>query len=136
MTEFVKDFIESNIDAIEEKDWTEVVSLWYGEVASDFTYHDDYFNEFSQIMSAAGIDFMEESLPARTAFIKNLFSQMLHEELEGMKWRGNNEIKKSDILMILDSDLGFIKEELEPMLDDVAEDDYNLDVDFTCYYVR
>lgn len=135
MTEFVKNFIESNIDAIEEKDWTEVVALWYGEVVSNFTYNDDYFNEFSQILSTAGIDFMEESLPARTAFIKNLFSQMLHEELEGMKWRGSNEIKKSDILMILDSDLGFIKEELEPILDDVAENDYNLEVDFTCYYV-
>lgn len=135
MTEFVKNFIESNIDAIEEKDWTEVISLWYGEVASNFTYDDDDFNEFCQIMSTAGIDFMGESLPARTSFIKNLFSQILHEEIEGMKWGGSNEIKKSDILMTLDSDLGFIKEELESILDDVAENDYNLEVDFTCYYV-
>ena len=136
MTEFVQEFIEDNIDAIDEKDWEEVIEQWYSNASSNFVYNDDEFNELSQVMSAAGIDFMQESLKARTDFMKNLFSQILHEELEGMSWRGSNEIKKSDILIALDSDLGFITEELEPILDDVAENEYNLDVDFTCYYVR
>lgn len=136
MTEFVQGFIEDNIDAIDEKDWDEVIEQWYSNASSNFVYTDDEFNELSQVMSAAGIDFMQESLKARTEFMKNLFSQILHEELEGMTWRGSNEIKKSDILMTLDSDLGFIREDLEPILDDVAENEYNLEVDFTCYYVR
>ena len=136
MSEFVKEFIERFIDVINDADWDEVVSLWYNSAEADFTYTDDYFNEVSQVMFAAGIDFMQETLKARTDFMKNLFSQMLHQELEGASWRGSNEIKKSDVLMTLDSDLGFIKEELEPIMDDVAENEYNLDVDFTCYYVR
>ena len=136
MTDTVKEFIEDNIDAIEEKDWDEVIEQWYSNASSNFVYNDDDFNELSQVMSAAGIDFMQETLKARTEFMKNLFSQILHEELEGMTWRGSNEIKKSDILMTLDSDLGFIREDLEPILDDVAENEYNLEVDFTCYYVR
>ena len=136
MTEFVKDFIESNIDAIEEKDWNEVIEQWYSNASANFVYNDDEFNELSQVMSAAGIDFMQESLKARTDFMKNIFSQILHEEIEGMTWRDSSEIKKTDILMILDSDLGFIKEDLEPILDDVAENEYNLEVDFTCYYLR
>ena len=136
MTEFVQGFIEANIDAIDEKDWDEVIEQWYSNASSNFVYVDDEFNELSNVMSAAGIDFMQESLKARTEFMKNLFSQILHEELEGMTWRGSSEIKKSDILMTLDSDLGFIKEELEPIMDDVAENEYNLEVDFTCYYVR
>jgi hypothetical protein len=136
MTEFVQRFIEANIDAIDEKDWDEVIEQWYSNASSNFVYNDDEFNELSIVMSSAGIDFMQESLKARTEFMKNLFSQILHEELEGMTWRGSNEIKKSNILMILDSDLGFIKEELEPILDDVAENEYNLEVDFTCFYVR
>ena len=136
MTEFVQGFIEANIDAIDEKDWEEVIEQWYSNASSNFVYNDDEFNELSIIMSSAGIDFMQESLKARTEFMKNLFSQILHEELEGMTWRGSKEIKKSDILMTLDSDLGFIREDLEPLLDDVAENEYNLEVDFTCYYVR
>ena len=136
MTEFVKGFIEAHIDAIEEKDWEEIIEQWYSNASSNFVYNDDDFNELSQVMSTAGIDFMQETLKARTEFMKNIFSQILHEELEGMTWRGSNEIKKSDILMTLDSDLGFIREDLEPILDDVAENEYNLEVDFTCYYVR
>lgn len=135
MTKFVQEFIEDNIDAIDHKDWEEVIEHWYSN-ASSITYNDDEFNELSQVMSTAGIDFMQESLKARTDFMRNIFSQILHEEIEGMSWRDNSEIKKSDILMILDSDLGFIKEELEPILDDVAENEYNLEVDFTCYYLR
>ena len=136
MTEFVQGFIEANIDAIDEKDWEEVIEQWYSNASANFVYDDDEFNELSRVMSAAGIDFMQESLKARTDFMKNLFSQILHEELEGMTWRGSSEIKKSDILMMLDSDLGFIKEELEPIMDDVAENEYNLEPDFTCFYVR
>ena len=136
MTDTVKEFIEDNIDAIDEKDWEEVIEQWYSNASSNFVYDDDEFNELSIVMSSAGIDFMQESLKARTAFMRNLFSQILHEELEGMTWRGSSELKKNDILMTLDSDLGFIREELEPILDDVAENEYNLEVDFTCYYVR
>lgn len=136
MTEYVQGFIEANIDAIDKNDWEEVIEQWYSNASSNFVYDDEEFNELSRVMSDAGIDFMQKTLKARTDFMKNLFSQMLHEELEGMSWRGSNEIKKSDILMTLDSDLGFIKEELEPIMDDVAENEYNLDVDFTCYYVR
>ena len=136
MTEFVKGFIEANIDAIEEKDWDEVIEQWYSNASSNFVYDDDEFNELSQVMSAAGIDFMNESLQARKAFIGNLLSQILHEELEGMTWRSSSEIKKNEILMLVDSDLGFIREELENILDDIAENEYNLEVDFTCYYMR
>lgn len=136
MTEFVKKFIESNIDAIEERDWTEVVSLWYGEVVSDFTYNDDYFNEFSQIMSTAGIDFMEESLPARKSFMESILSQYLEGAVDSARYRGIREIDKNEVFMMVDSDLGFIREELEVILDDLAEEVYHLGVDFTCYYVE
>ena len=136
MTEFVQNFIEANIDAIDEKDWDEVIEQWYSNASSNFVYDDDEFNELSQVMSAAGIDFMKESLQARKAFIGNLLSQILHEEIESMSWKTSSEIKKNEILMLVDSDLGFIREELEDILDDIAENEYNLEVDFTCYYMR
>jgi hypothetical protein len=33
-------------------------------------------------------------------------------------------------------DLGFTTEELEKIMDEVAEDEYKLEVDFTCYDIR
>ena len=136
MTEFVQGFIEANIDSIDDKNWDEVIEQWYSNVSSNFGYNDDEFNELSIVMSTAGINFMEESLNARKDFMRNLLSQILHDELEGTAFRGSQEVKKNEVLMFVDSDLGFIREELEEILDDVAEQEYNLEVDFTCYYVR
>ena len=135
MTEFVKRFVEENIEPIEQQDWSEVVSLWYGAAVSDFSYSDDEFNELSKVLSSAGIPFMELSLKARKDFVISVMSQYLEDEIDTARYRGNDEIKKNDILMMLVSDLGFIKEELEEFLDDVAENVYKIDVDFTCYYV-
>ena len=102
---------------------------------SDFSYSDDEFNELSKVLSSAGIPFMELSLKARKDFVISVMSQYLEDEIDTARYRGNDEIKKNDILMMLVSDLGFIKEELEEFLDDVAENVYKIDVDFTCYYV-
>ena len=136
MTDFVKGFIEANIEFIDAEDWAEVVSLWYGEVASNFTYDDNEFIEFGQVLSSAGINFMDNSISARTEFMKNLMSQYLEENVDSARYSGKSEIKKNDILMCIDSDLGFTYEELEKILDDVSENEYKLELDFTCYYVR
>ena len=63
-------------------------------------------------------------------------SQVFHEALEGMTYHGKSSIPKTDIMMFIDSYLGFTADEVEKLLDDVAENEYNLEVDFTCYYIR
>ena len=136
MHSHVKNFIEDNINEIDAQDWNEVISLWWSEMISNFTYDDELFTEFAKVLSQAGIDFLSSSQDVRRSFMRSLLSQYLNDEVESAHWKSRKEIKKSDIFLILDSNLGFSPEEVESLLDDIAEHDYNLGVDFTCYYVE
>ena len=136
MTDSVKEFIESNIDDIEDADWSTVIESWYEYASSDFFCSDDYFVEFAETLQTAGIDFMRLTETARKEFMSNIVDQILHDELESMSFRGKDEVKKSDILLNIDCDLGFTEQELDKIMEDVAVNSYNLEPDFTCFYVR
>lgn len=136
MTNSIKKFIESNIDYIEDENWEELVEAWYEHFSSGFFFADDYFTEFVETLQSAGINFMTLSENARKEFISNLIDQILHDELESMSFRGSSEIKKSDILQHIDCTLGFTEQELDKIMEDVAVNSYNLEPDFTCFYVR
>ena len=136
MTDSIKSFIEENIDIIDDQNWEELVETWYEHFSSDFFYADDYFTEFAEVLQTAGINFMTLSENARKEFISNLVNQILHDELESTHFRGSDEVKKSDILMHIDCVLGFTEEQLDKIMEDVAVNSYNLEPDFTCFYVR
>lgn len=136
MTDFVKEFIEVYIDPIEEGDWEEVIEGWYSKSFNDFTYQDEEFTELCKVLSSVGIDFMRVTEKERVDFMKNLFSQLLKEEIESARWHNTKSIRKTDVLMRTVSDLGFTTEELEKIMDEVAENEYKLEADFTCYDIR
>lgn len=136
MTEIVKEFIESNIDDIEDSRWDNVIESWYKTASENFFAADDYFTGFAETLQAAGINFMTLSEDARKEFMSNLVDQILHVELKSMSLRGKDEVKKSDILLHIDCVLGFTEQELDKIMEDVAVNSYNLEPDFTCFYVR
>lgn len=136
MTNSVKEFIEDNIDDIEDGKWEDVIESWYEHFSSDFFCSDDYFTEFAEVLQTAGIDFMTETETTRKEFMSNLIDQILHDELESMSRRGSDEIKKSDIIMHVDCNLGFTMDELDKIMEEVGQNRYNLEPDFTCFYVR
>lgn len=136
MTDSIKKFIEENIDIIDDQNWEKLVEAWYEHFSSDFFCSDDYFTEFAEVLQAAGINFMTLSENARKEFMSNLIDQILHEELESMSFRGKDEVKKFDILLDIDCYLGFTEQELDKIMEDVAVNSYNLEPDFTCFYVR
>lgn len=136
MTQLVQEFIEENIDYIEEGDWNTIIESWYELASSIFTCTDEQFEELTNVLETAGIDFMSQTEKTRKEFMSNLVDQILHDELESMSFRGSSEIKKSDILLHIDCALGFTEQELDKIMEDVAENRYNLEPDFTCFYVR
>ena len=135
MTEIIKEFIESNIDDIENANSDNVIESWY-ETCSPFFNADEDFKELSKTFQTAGIDFMRLTETTRKEFMSNLIDQILHDELESMSFRGSSEIKKSDILIYVDCNLGFTEEELDKIMEEVGQNRYNLEPDFTCFYVR
>ena len=136
MTNTVKDFIETYIDNIENQDWDNIIESWYENCSDLFFTADEDFKEFAQVLQTAGIDFMSETEKTRTEFMSNLIDQILHDELESMSFRGSDKVKKSDIILHIDCDLGFTEQELDKIMEDVAENRYNLEPGFTCFYVR
>ena len=98
---------------------------------------DENFKEIAEVLHTAGIDFMKLTEPTRKEFMSNFIDQILHDELESISFRDDsNEIKKSDILMHIDCTLGFTEQEIDEIMEDVAVNKYNLEPDFTCFYVR
>lgn len=136
MTTFVKSFIESNIDDIEAANWDNVIESFYANCSDLFFTADEDFNELAEVLQTAGIDFMTLTETTRKEFMSNLVDQILHDELESMSFRRTSEVKKSDILMHIDCALGFTEQELDKLMEDVAVNNYDLEPDFTCFYVR
>ena len=136
MTNIVKEFIEYNIDDIEDANWDNVIESFYANCSDLFFTADEDFKELAEVLHTAGIDFMRLTETARKEFMSNLIDQILHDALESMSFRGKDEVKKSDILLNIDCALGFTEQELDKIMEDVAENKYNLEPDFTCFYVR
>lgn len=137
MTNIVKEFIEYNIDDIEDANWDNVIESQYETCSSSlFFTADENFKELVEILQTAGIDFMKVTETVRKEFMSNLIDQILHDELESMSFGGKDEVKKSDILLNIDCNLGFTEEDLDKIMEDVAVNSYNLEPDFTCFYVR
>lgn len=136
MTQLVQEFIEENIDYIEEADWDTIIELWYELASSIFTCTDEQFEELTNVLETAGIDFMSQTETTREKFMSNLIDQILNDEVESARFRNTDEIKKADILMQVDCNLGFTEAELDKIMEEVGENKYNLNPDFTCFYLR
>lgn len=136
MTNTVKEFIETYIDSIEDQDWDNIIEAWYETCSSLFFTADEDFLELAEVFQTAGINFMTLTETTRKEFMSNIVDQILHDELESMSSRGKDEVKKSDILLHIDCALGFTEQELDKIMEDVATNNYNLEPDFTCFYVR
>ena len=95
MTDSIKNFIEENIDIIDDQNWEELVDTWYEQFSSDFFSSDDYFTEFAEVLQKAGIDFMNQTDQTRKEFMSNLIDQILHDELESYYIR-NFDFTKMD----------------------------------------
>lgn len=136
MDEFVKDFIEVYIDPINEQDWEEVIDGWYQKAKSIFTYHEDMFRELVDVMTAAGIDFMNETEQYRVSFIKNILHRAFEHEIAAVKHNNRDSIKKYTLFNTLATTLGLEPKELSAMMDDLASNTFDLELGLTNYYIK
>ena len=98
MSDFVKQFIENNIEEIDASNWTDVISSWYAEAVELFTYTDAWLDEFQHAMNVIGIDIVAASKSVREDYMYNLLQQYIEAYLDY-----RTPIKKSSILNSLAS---------------------------------
>ena len=78
MTEFIKKFIEENIDAIENNDWESVFCSWCDESLSE-SWERIYYQEFLSVLDSSGVHVDESAIPEG---IKQNLRNYLEEEKE------------------------------------------------------
>ena len=120
----IKKFIEQNIDKIDAEDWDAVIQSWYR--GANYFYDEVDFETFNAMLNHCGIDFLRVSRSAREQCIKNRASAIINNSSDGI-------IKKSKILSMFLSNIGFTDEELEVLVDEAAEA-LGYEVDFDEYY--
>lgn len=81
MTPHVQDFIESNIDLIQNKNYKEAFTIWYLHY-SDTTRDSDYLQELFSIFQHIDIDMYNESLPDRKELISHYMYDYLDDVLD------------------------------------------------------
>lgn len=117
MTPHVKDFIESNIDLIQNKNYKEAFTIWYLHY-SDTTKDSDYLQELFSIFQHIDIDMYNESLPAR----KEIISHYMYDYLDDVLANDPDvdEISLSTVIKHLNSKLDVRLIDLNELFKDVS----------------
>ena len=81
MNQNVKEFIEQNIDLIEQKDWTNLFDKWYTKYYMfDKTVDNTQIIELFDILQEIGITLYEHEL-ARRELIKRYFNEYIEDKI-------------------------------------------------------
>ena len=113
MTQRVKEFIEDYIAEIELGRWEEVFDCWYQETDVDDFWEDNHqFNELLEIMDVLNVD-AQKLRDARAAVIEKYTEEIVnHIQHNNYNRVDSWSIYWSDVLMELDSLLGFSQEDI------------------------
>ena len=129
MNSFIKNFIENNINLIEDNEWEHVFLNWYN-LAEDIWPDDDVFEEFVTILKDVGVSpDLNEIESVLYDEIQWLFQNWMKDkrfEVEGMRHIGCASISDA-----LHSHLGYSYSEVKDIIRKVAE---SLNLTYTDYY--
>ena len=122
MTQRVKEFIEDYIDEIELGRWEEVFDGWYQETDVDEFWEDDeQFNEFLNILDVLNVD-AQKLKDARAAIIEKYTEDIVNTIQHNNYNRIDSwSIYWSDVIMKLESLLGFSQEDIFALINRVKE---------------
>ena len=110
MVEIVKDFIEYNIDIIDQGKWDELFLNWYAY------RHDYYFDDMMEILEVALPDIWKQTWESRARMLRELATHVF-----GNLSNRNKRITFKMISQELNSSLGFEGQDLIDVLDQAAK---------------
>lgn len=135
MTDFIKQFIESNILNIERNDYNAIFQNYYNKALWVWSgEEEEIFLELIAILKIVNPSVIPDSNDARYEIIYAKLNDVFHDILEDMTLTSNTKLRKMTIINMLNSRLGFTDGETEQIADAVAST-YNLEDDFDSYYV-
>jgi hypothetical protein len=127
MTQFIKQFIEKNIQLIEQDQWRDVFLTWYDDSEDVWPNEDDHFKQFISILSDAGV---EPDLEVAYTVIKGIVEDKILVEKNSIL-QSNKHVSIFTIVHDLNSFLGHSEQDIMKIIDETAT---KLGMRYTEYY--
>ena len=132
MTQFIQEFIEKNIDLMEDNKWDEVFLNWYNE-AEEIWPAEVEFEEFMNILDSADI---KPDMFSRYHVLYDKIVWMMENAKKDVVMgyttsNGGHHIGRFSIINQLHTKLGYTAEEVHKITDDAAS---SLNMRYTDYY--
>ena len=132
MTKFTQNFIEENIDLIEDNKWDEVFLNWYND-AEDLWPAETEFEEFMNILYSAGIK--PDMFARYHVLYDELVWLMEHAKRHIVKGHSTSNtrhhIGRFSTISQLHTTLGYTEKEVHKIMDDAAS---SLNMRYTDFY--
>lgn len=127
MTDFVKQFIEKNIQLIEQDQWRDVFLDWYHDSEDIWPHDNDDFKQFISILSDAGV---EPDLEVADTVIKGIIEDKIIVEKNSVL-QNNHHVSIFTIIHDLNSFLGHDESQIMKIIEETAT---KLGMRYTEYY--
>lgn len=127
MTQHVQNFIEKNIQLIEDNEWEHVFLRWYNTAGEIWPDDDEEFKGFISVLLEAGIDPVLDD--RYSVLYDEIEYKMTHERTSGLG--GNHHVSVFGIINELDSRLGYDESNIKKIMNDVAT---KYDMKYTDFY--
>jgi hypothetical protein len=115
MTQFIKKFIEKNIQLIEDAKWRDVFLAWYDDAEDLWPDDANEFKEFLHTLQDVGID---SNLDTAHAVIQDIIEDKIIAEKNSMLQ--NKHVSIFAIVNNLNSFLGHSEQDIKKIIDDIA----------------
>lgn len=122
---FVKEFIEDNIDLIENRKWQDLCYKWIEASEEEIFYDDSYLFEFDEVLNEAEIPFMELTEQIRRNIIENEIEKCVERILNSKYINSVTIVSKTGIYDKVPFSLGFTHSEFYHIMDKVVENKFS-----------
>ena len=122
---FVKEFIEDNIDLIENRKWQDLCYKWIEASQEEIFYDDSYLFEFDRILNEAEIPFMELTEQIRESILENEIEKCVKSILNSKYVNIATIVSKKGIYDKIPFSLGFTVSEFYHIMDKVVENKFS-----------
>ena len=135
MNAFVKKFVETNIEDIENRNWEHLLRAWYKAIKTSATYEACWWEELLAVMLIVDSDAIRDSEKARETIIREDLIDIFRDVAPSVIFSRNKEIPKWMITDRLADTLGLNTEQVIGIADKLCKS-FSLTPEFETYSAR
>ena len=129
LSNFLKNFIEDNIELIENKDWNNLIIQWSKNANEAAVYKDNWFVDLKQVITSLGYDVLKETTVVRRKLMIDEIRASIDHLNNINLLLDEHDVNKFAVINCLPNIwLGFSLDDLYDLVDYVAKTYFNATV--------